>query len=130
MVGRPVFFAIAAVILLSACADVRKDAVAQITPAEAKELRIVAAQLYKDYRLKPAPEYLPLKTAAWPPRLKKFKPMRIGLYNDGVVLALQGDAATEQGLHILPIAMDLAPSRGRVTYEKIQEGVYWYQLGK
>ena len=56
--------------------------------------------------------------------------MRVGLYNDGVVLAMEGDAATEQGLHILPIAMDLAPSRGRVTYERIQEGVYWYRLGK
>jgi|EndMetStandDraft_8_1072994.scaffolds.fasta_scaffold451099_2 hypothetical protein len=128
--GRPVAFALAAVFLVSACADVRKNAVAQITPAEAKELRIVAAQLYKNYRLKPAPEFLPLKNSAWPPRFKKFKPMRVGLYNDGVVLALEGDAASERGLHILPIAMDLAPSRGRVTYEKIQDGVYWYQLGK
>src|SRR5688572_3766707 len=127
--GRGIAFTLAAIVLCG-CADVRQTAVAQITPAEAKELRIVAAQLYKNYRLKPAPEFLPLKNSAWPARFKKFKPMRVGLYNDGVVLALEGDAATEQGLHILPIAMDLAPSRGRVTYERIQEGVYWYRLGK
>jgi hypothetical protein len=26
--------------------------------------------------------------------------------------------------------MELAPSRGHVVYEKIQDGVYWYRLGK
>jgi hypothetical protein len=116
--------------LLAACSDRRQDVVAKITPAEAKELRIAASQLYKEARAKRAPDYVPARANAWPERFKKYKPLRVGTYPDGVVLALEGDAATEQGIHILPVAMDLAPARGRVTYEKIQEGIYWYRLGK
>lgn len=125
-----ILLVLATLFSVAACSDPRKDAIAQITPAEAKELRIAASQLYKETRAKRAPEYLPVRTTAWPARFKKYKPLRVGLYQDGVVLALQGDAATEQGIHILPVAMDLAPTRGRVSYERIQEGVYWYKLGK
>jgi hypothetical protein len=128
--ARSLFAAILTILLLCACSNVREAAVARITPAEAKELRIAASQAYKEFRAKRAPEFYPLKKSAWPARFTKYKPLRVGLYQDGVVLALEGDASTEQGIHILPIAMDLAPSRGRVKYEKIQEGVYWYQLGK
>src|SRR5688500_4724694 len=129
MVAGRLLFACATMAFLCACADLRKDAVAKITPEEAKELRISARQLYKEVRAKRAPDYVPLKTTAWPARFKKYKPLRVGLYRDGVVLALEGNAAAEQGIHILPVAMDLA-SGGRVKYEKIQEGVYWYRLGK
>ena len=116
--------------LLCACSDLRKDATAQITPEEAKELRIAAGKLYKDLRMHRAPDYLPVKPAVWPEQFKKYKPMRVGIYRDGIALALEGNAATEQGLHITPVAMDLEPSRGRVQYEKIRDGVYWYRLGK
>jgi hypothetical protein len=128
--GRALVLVVAVLLFVGACSDARKNALAQITPAEAKELRIVAAQLYKEYRATPAPEYLPLKAKVWPARFKKYKPLRVGLYADGAVLVLEGDAETEQGIHIVPITMDLAPSRGRVTYERIQDGVFWYRLGK
>ena len=128
---RRLLFATATIALLSACSDRRKDAVAQITPEEAKALRIDASQLYKDIQEKrTASEYYPIKPTLWPPRFKKYKPLRVGIYRDGIALALDGDASSEQGIHISPIAMDLAPTRGKVRYDKIQDGVYWYQLGK
>lgn len=117
-------------LLLAACADLRKEAVAKIDAAEAKELRIETAKIYKDLRGRYATEYIPLKPAAWPARFKKYKPKRVGLYPDGIALVLDGDATSEQGLHITPLTMDLAPTRGRIRYEKVQDGVYWYQLGK
>jgi hypothetical protein len=121
---------VAGAALLCGCSDPRKEAVAKITPAEAKELRIAASRLYLEARPRRAPEYVPAKPTAWPAPFQKYKPLRVGVYPDGVVLALQGDAGNEQGLHILPIAMELAPARGHVTYDKIQDGVYWYRLGK
>ena len=129
MVPR-LFAACVVLLLLGACSNARRDVEAKITPEEAKELRFAASQLYKEVRAKRAPEYLPVKPAKWPARFKKYKPLRIGLYRDGVVLALEGNDAREQGIHILPVAMDLAPGKSRVKYEKIQEGIYWYQLGK
>ena len=129
MLGRTLA-ACALILLLVACSDSRKDIAARITPEEAKELRLDAGRLYKELREKRAPEFLPVRPPRWPARFKKYKPMRVGVYRDGVVLALEGDALAEQGIHILPVAMDLAPTRGRVKYDKIQEGIYWYQLGK
>jgi hypothetical protein len=123
-------FATAAVLLATACSDVRTVATTKITPEEAKELRIDASQLYKELRQKRTAEYLPVKPALWPDRFKKYKPLRVGLYRDGVALALDGNASGEQGIHITPIAMDLDPSATRIRYDRIQDGVYWYRLGK
>ncbi len=121
----------ASVLVVAGCSNPRKDAIDQITAEEAKALRIEASQLYKDVQEKRvASEYFPLKPNVWPARFKKYKPLRVGLYRDGVALAIEGDAANEQGIHVTPVAMDLAPARGRVHYERIQDGVYWYRLGK
>lgn len=130
MLARLLAAIFASLCCFSGCSDVRSKATAQINPAEAKELRILAAQIYKELRPKPTAEYLPIKPAKWPERFKKYRPLRAGLYTDGLALALVGDANSEEGLHIVPLTMDLAPARGRITYEKIQDGVYWYQLGK
>jgi hypothetical protein len=115
---------------LCACSDSRHAAARKITPAEAKELRLQAARFYLDFRGRGAPEYVSLKPSLWPEAFKKLRPLRVGIYIDGVALAMEGNAATEQGIHIVPIAMDLMKPRGSVHYEKIQDGVYWYRLGK
>ncbi len=128
---RRFFLAAATIAAVAACSDTRTEAVARITPEEAKELRIDASQLYKDLQEKRlTSQYLPLKPAVWPERFKKYKPLRVGLYRDGLALALEGSTSNEQGIHVTPIAMDLEPTRGRIEYEKIQDGVYWYRLGK
>ena len=127
---RGSILAVAAGVLIAGCSNPRKEASDLITPEEAKALRIDAGQVYKDIQEKRvASEYVPLKPNVWPARFKKYKPLRVGLYRDGIALAIEGDAANEQGIHITPVAMDLAPSRGRVRYEKIQTGVYWYRFG-
>ena len=128
---RGVICAVAAAFVVAGCSDPRKETVDLITTAEAKALRIDASQLYKEIQEKRVvSEYFPLKPTVWPARFKKYKPLRVGVYRDGVALAIEGDAANEQGIHVTPIAMDLAPARGRVRYERIQDGVYWYRLGK
>ena len=120
-----------AMAMLAGCSDRRKDAVARITSAEARELRGVADILFNDLRKKRvASEYFPLKTAVWPEPIKKLKPLRVGLYPDGLALALEGDASNEQGIHVLANGMEFQSKRSRVRYERLQDGVYWYQIGK
>lgn len=117
--------------LLSACSDLRKDTVGKITAEEAKDLRLDAAKLYIEYRKILGAEYIPLKPAAWPESFKKYKPLRVGMYRDGVALALDGAAPTEQGIHVVPSSMEAAPiSSGRITYDRIQDGVFWYRMEK
>lgn len=117
--------------LLSACSDLRKDVVGKITPKIAKDLRLEAAKLYIEYRKILGAEYIPLKPAAWPESFRKYKPLRIGMYRDGIALALEGAAPMEQGIHVVPSSMGSAPaSSGRITYDRIQDGVYWYRMEK
>lgn len=119
------------VVLLSACSDLRKDAVGKVTAQEAKDLRLDSAKLYIEYRKILGAEYIPLKPTAWPESFKKYKPLRVGMYRDGVALVLEGAAPTEQGIHVVPSSMESAPtSSGRITYDRIQDGVYWYRMEK
>ena len=121
-------FAVA--VLSGGCSDLRKEATAPITPAEAKELRLDAARLFKEFREKGGAEYIPLKPTVWPERFQKYKPLRVGIYRDGVALALEGSAPLEQGIHIVPFTLDFTPPPGRTTYERIQDGVYWYRMSQ
>jgi hypothetical protein len=115
---------------LGACTQPRERVTTQITPESAKELRLEAAKLYKQLRASPAPEYIPLKKNVWPAAFVRLSPERVGLYRDGVALAMEGNASTEKGVHIVPQGMEFSPPTGRARYEKLQEGIFWYSLGK
>jgi hypothetical protein len=123
-------FTVCAALLVAACSDSRAKARAQLDPGHTSELRRDATRVYEEFLAKTGVDFIALKTTQWPESFKRFGPLRVGIYRDGVALALEGNASAEKGVHILPLQMNAISPTGRAKYERMGEGVYWYALGK
>jgi hypothetical protein len=123
-------FTACAALFVAACSDSRAKARAQLDPGHTSELRRDATRVYEEFLAKTGVDFIALKTTQWPESFKRFAPLRVGIYRDGVALALEGNASAEKGLHILPLQMNAIAPTGRAQYERMGEGVYWYALGK
>jgi len=124
------FAAVCFLSLLAACSNRREQIRTRLSQANLPELRKDAARLYVHLRPGRAPEFIALKKTQWPESFKKLQPIRVGCYKDGFTLVMEGEAASERGLHIVPIGMTVTPAAESVRYEKLEEGIYWYELGK
>ena len=118
-------------LLLTACGDPRTDTLARLQTANASALRIDVARFHTQFFQTPDQDYLPLKSNWWSESVRKLKPLRVGLYRDGLAVALREEPGCEFGLHIVPQGVARPPSPSPfVEYERIEDGVYWYTLKK
>ena len=117
-------------LLAASCSDTRHQARARLDASIASVLRQDAARVYEEFLEKTGADFIALKTTQWPDSFKRFAPLRVGIYRDGVALALEGNASAEKGIHIFPLGKDPTPRIGRTKYEQLECGVYWYALGK
>lgn len=93
------------------------------------ELRTDVARLHTQLLHAPEADYLPLKSNWWTERIRKLKPLRVGLYRDGLMVALREEPGFEYGLHIIPQSVTRIPSPSPyVQFERIEEGAYSYTL--
>ena len=119
-----------AFVLIAACSDPRAQARDRLHGVDRQHLRLDAARLYKQLYAATGPEFIILKQAQWPEAFRALKPIRIGCYRDGFSLALADDSVNETGLHIQPLGITHPPIAGKLTYERLEEGIYWYSLKK
>lgn len=118
-----------AALLLTACDSPRTEVLARFHKTNATELRIDAARLHTQLLHTPDQDYLPLKSNWWTERIRKLKPLRVGLYRDGLAIALREEPGFEYGLHIIPQSVARTPSLSPyIQYERIADGVYSYTL--
>ena len=118
-----------AALLLAACDSPRTEVLARLRKTNAAELRTDAARLHTQLLHTPDQDYLPLKSNWWTERIRKLKPLRVGLYRDGLAIALREDPGFEYGLHIIPQSVARIPTPSSyIQYERIEDGVYCYTL--
>lgn len=118
-----------AALLLTACGSPRSDAVARLRKANTAELRIDVARFHTQFFQTPDQDYLPLKSNWWSVSVRKLKPLRVGLYRDGLAVALREEPGFEFGLHIVPQSVTRPPGPSPyIQYERIEDGIYWYTL--
>jgi len=118
-----------AALLLAACDNPRTEAIARLRKANIPALRTDAARLHTQFLQTPDVDYMPLKSNLWPDNLRKLKPIRIGLYRDGLAVALREEPGFEFGLHFIPMGVARPPNPSKyVRYERLEDGVYWYTL--
>lgn len=118
-----------AALLLAACDNPRAEVLKRLRKADAAELRTDAARLHTQLLHAPDQDYLPLKSNWWTERIRKLKPLRVGLYRDGLAIALREDPGSEYGLHITPQSVSKIPSPSQyIRYDRIEDGIYSYTL--
>ena len=118
-----------AALLLIACDTPRSQVLAQLRKTNAAELRTDAARLHTQLLHTPDQEYIPVKSNWWTERIRKLKPLRVGLYRDGLAIALREEPGFEYGLHIIPQGVARIPTPSPyIQYEPIEDGVFAYTL--
>ena len=118
-----------AALLCTACDSPRDDATRRLRNVAVADLQTDAARLHTQFFAAPSQDYFPLKPEQWPESTKKLRPLRIGLYRDGLAIALREEPGVEFGLHIVPRGVPEPPAPTPYThYERLEEGVYWYTL--
>jgi hypothetical protein len=116
-----------AIVLLAGCSKPQDDARARLSGVDSGQLRMEAARLYKQLHASPGAEFAALKPAQWPPTFRKLGPTRIGCYRDGFAFVFSSAAGVETGVHVQPLGMDKMPKATMTRYERIEEGIYWFQ---
>ena len=118
-----------AALLLAACDNPRAEVLARLHKSNSAELRTDAARLHTQHLHTPDMDYLPLKSNWWTERIRKLKPLRVGLYRDGLAVALRQEPGFEYGLHIIPQGVARTPSPSpHIEYQRVEDGVYSYTL--
>lgn len=115
------------VVAFNGCSRPQDDALARLKSVDTTVLRTEAARLYKQLHATPGPEFTAIKSPAWPPTFQKLKPLRVGCYHDGFAIVLERHGSQETGIHVQPIGMDTQPHGAVTRYERLAEGIYWYQ---
>ena len=114
---------------LCGCADPRSKAEETLRAVGAGTLRKDAAVLYKQLFAGRGTDFIVVRASQWPESFKRFKPVRVGAYPDGLSLALLVDADSESGLYAVPLHMDHAPSGAAgARFQKLADGIYWYSF--
>jgi hypothetical protein len=116
-----------AAILLAGCSQPQSEARERLGKVDTKQLRLDAARLYNQLHAGPGPEFVALKPARWPESFKKLQPIRVGCYGDGFAFVFSGTQGSESGIHVQPTGMDKVPHGTHLRYERLEEGVYWFQ---
>lgn len=115
--------------LFTACDGPRDNATRRLAKTGVAELRTDAARLHTQYFSGPSLGYFPLRPEQWPESAKRIRPLRIGVYRDGLAIALQEEPGVEFGLHIVPGGLPEPPNPTPFTkYDRLQDGIYFYTL--
>ena len=115
--------------LICGCADPRSRAEGTLRAVGAETLRKDAAVLYKQLFAGRGTDFIVVRASQWPASFKRFAPVRVGAYPDGLSLALNVDADSESGLYVVPLHMDHTPSgAARAKFHKLADGIYWYSF--
>ena len=118
-----------AALLFTSCDSPRDEATGRLRKAGVTDLLTDAARLHTQFFAAPSQDYFPLKPAQWPESAKKLHPLRIGLYRDGLAIALREEPGVEFGLHIVPRGVPEPPNPTPYThYDRLEDGIYWYTL--
>lgn len=117
-----------AVMAFTACDNPRSHAQSRIRHADVAELRAEVARLYTRLFPAPGPNLIPVRPEQWPAAILKLRPLRLNLYRDGLAVTLQSEPGVEYGIHILPSGdADLPKSTPRTRYEKLQDGISYFE---
>jgi len=110
--------------------DPRPRAERQVRKIGPERLRQDAAILYKNAFAAHTLEMITIRTYNWPDSFRPLKPLRVGVYLDGVAVALAVQSTGETGIYVIPRSMDVEPrNAGGTKFEKITDGIYWYSFG-
>jgi len=119
------------VLLEAGCApNPRKRAEAELRHGAAEQLRLDAARLYKDtFSGHGRPDFVEVWYKEWPASFEKLRPLHVGVYHDGISIALQTHDGGESGLYIVPQSMEHQPTDERgAKFEQLADGVFWYSF--
>ena len=123
------FILAACVASVLGCADPRSRAEATLRAVGAEALRKDAAVLYKQLFAGRGTDFIVVRASQRPASFKRFAPVRVGAYPDGLSLALRVDADSESGLYVVPLHMDHTPSGAAgAKFHKLADGIYWYSF--
>jgi len=118
-----------AMLLFAGCDSPRDRAAARVRGSDGEKLRFESARLHTQFFAAQGKEFAPVASALWPECIGKLKPARVGLYKDGLTVALAETDGMESGLHIVPSGVNLHPKDTPTTrYERLAEGIYWYEM--
>jgi hypothetical protein len=118
-----------AALALAACGGPRAEALSRLRKSDVNELRTDVARLHTQYFAAQTQTFFPLTPIAWPASTKRMKPIRLNLYHDGLAIALRQEPGNEFGLHIVPPGMKDPPQpTPYISYERIEDGIYYYSL--
>lgn len=97
----------------------------------APALRHDAAILYKDmFAATGKPDFVEVWFKNWPKSFQKLRPLHVGAYRDGFIIALHANDRGESGLYIVPESMEYEPqSKPGSQFQRIADGIYWYSFG-
>ena len=114
---------------LAACDPMRRDTLHNIRAVGAEVLRRDAARFYKNLFVAPSKTSVLLTNEKCPASFQRFQPIRVRAYADGFALCLIESSGREQGLYIVPLQMEAVPqTTASAIFEKLEEGLYWYQF--
>jgi hypothetical protein len=120
------------VLACAGCGDRRARAEGALKNGGAERLRREAALLYKDmYSRSGRPAFVEIEFKNWPKSFQKLRPTHVGAYRDGFTIALYTANSGESGLYVVPESMDYEPKNvPGVSFQKLADGVFWFQFGK
>jgi hypothetical protein len=118
---------IVAIVMFAGCSKPQDDGRARLRGVDTRQLRLEAARLFNRLQASPGAEFTMLKPAQWPTSFKQLAPARVGCYRDGFAFVFSDAAGSESGLHVQPMGMDKTPKAALTHYERIEEGIYWFQ---
>ena len=121
---------LAALLLLVSCGDdSRRNAERTLRETGATELRRDAAAFYKNLFVSSSARYFLPRPDKCPPSFQRFKPLRVRGYPDGFAIAIRERRGLEEGFYVIPLGMDHTPGESRSShFQKIEDGLYWYQF--
>jgi hypothetical protein len=117
-------------LLFSACSEPRDDARSRLKNVDVSQLRFDASRVLKNLHSSRGPEFIAIKPALWTPTFRQLQPVRICCYRDGLAFVFNGTASNESGLHVQPFGMDRMPKAALTKYERLQEGIFWFETTK
>jgi hypothetical protein len=118
------------VLFFSGCSEPRDEAKARLRGVNVAQLRFEVGRVLKNLHSGRGPEFIALKPAFWPTAFRQLHPVRIGCYRDGLAFVFAGEASNESGLHVQPPGMDRMPKAALTKYERLQEGIFWFETSK
>ena len=111
------------------CGDARGRALRTMKRFKQDQLRREVALFYKDVFAQHQKMVVTLDSKYWSQAFADLRPERITAYPDGFAFRLESNGDAESGLYIVPLGMDLEPKPTPwASYEKLNEGIYWYSF--